>query len=383
MKHMAMLLLLLLLTGTAAAEAFETYVDEIGVLLRVEDGWFTMIDDEDGAYLSVPVKEGFAAQLRADAQNVNRLPTPGNGMPKAYRALIGDVLTDGYVVADIDVHRTEILLLLDREDGTRFLRFAQWFEMQQLFGFQDTENVPSNAAFDTQHASDGVALIGFGMDGMLSFRQEQDGRYWYLHQVNNTAYRVYPNALVDLDRISLSRNDGFYYGYHPWSGVDGMDAAQVPPTLEEALLQLNDENCAVVNNPNPADRLHLREKANKSSRSLGKFYNRTPVRIHSIKGDWAYVSVGAGMTGYMMKKYLAFGDEMDDVACAFPGMEFVEGASRNVYSEPKKLVSLVNFVGDGNEFIVGVYGDDWVIVLDPVTERIGYVPAEEFWAGNG
>lgn len=49
---------------------------------------------------------------------------------------------------------------------------------------------------------------------------------------------------------------------------------------------------AFVNNPDPADRLHLRAKSEKGAASLGKFYNRTPVYVLEERGDWARVRIG-------------------------------------------------------------------------------------------
>ena len=74
---------------------------------------------------------------------------------------------------------------------------------------------------------------------------------------------------------------------------------------------------ARVSNPNPADRLHLRNGPGSSYASLGKYYNGTVCEI--LKGTaadkwvkvlgtvadntWFYVQVGSQI-GYMMSKYL-------------------------------------------------------------------------------
>ena len=75
----------------------------------------------------------------------------------------------------------------------------------------------------------------------------------------------------------------------------------------------------MVNNPNPADRLHLRVSPERGATSLGKFYNGTPVRVLEERGDWVQVEIGldGNLTGWMMKKYLAFGEAMD--RCSPPG----------------------------------------------------------------
>ena len=64
---------------------------------------------------------------------------------------------------------------------------------------------------------------------------------------------------------------------------------------------------AVVNNPNPQDRLHLRVLPDTQAQSLGKYYNGVHVRVlGGSTGAWVRVSV-AGVEGYMQSRYLAFG----------------------------------------------------------------------------
>ena len=73
---------------------------------------------------------------------------------------------------------------------------------------------------------------------------------------------------------------------------------------------------AMVSNPNPADRLHLRAKPSTSAVSYGKYYNGVPVLVLSgPENGWCRVRVGLGngvcdIEGYMKSEYLAFGDEV-------------------------------------------------------------------------
>ena len=108
------------------------------------------------------------------------------------------------------------------------------------------------------------------------------------------------------------------YGNHPYYDVTDLPFAEFPTTYEEAVQHLDCTNWALVNNPNPTERLHLREKPDRKSVSLGKFYNRTPVYVDEIRGEWAHVTIGCDLSGWMLMDYLAFGADMDKVACAFP-----------------------------------------------------------------
>ena len=61
---------------------------------------------------------------------------------------------------------------------------------------------------------------------------------------------------------------------------------------------------AQVNNPNPADRLHLRTEPRANATSLGKYYNGVTVEIIGYpNADWVKVRI-QGIGGYMLKQYL-------------------------------------------------------------------------------
>ena len=160
---------------------------------------------------------------------------------------------------------------------------------------------------------------------------------------------------------------------------------QWPTRQEEAVARLDTDAYAFVNNDNPKDRLHLREKPDRKAKSLGKFYNRTPVQILSWDGDWAHVRIGAGdanLEGYMMTRYLVRGGGNRDVSCAFETLMTVDalGDGAPIYRVPDDTVEAFGrFLGD---YVIGVYGDDWVIAMTWDGD-VGYVRRADLWAGNG
>lgn len=78
--------------------------------------------------------------------------------------------------------------------------------------------------------------------------------------------------------------------------------------VAEWTLTLNDY-LAVVNNPNSAERLHLRVGPNEDADSLGKYYNGVRVYIDGQpEGDWLPVSVG-NLSGYMKTQRLVISGE--------------------------------------------------------------------------
>lgn len=73
---------------------------------------------------------------------------------------------------------------------------------------------------------------------------------------------------------------------------------------------------AVVNNPDPQDRLHLRAKPSRNATSRSKYYNGTRVALDGdIRNGWVEVCVGMAR-GYMEAKYLTLDPQPGQVPLA-------------------------------------------------------------------
>ncbi len=150
-------------------------------------------------------------------------------------------------------------------------------------------------------------------------------------------------------------------------------------------LAMNDG--AVVNNPNPQDRLHLRKEPGASSVSLGKYYNGTHVTILEYRDDgWMKVGVGnkegSGdediyqLIGYMMSAYLAKGDTVDSVKSAMP--EYTSASSSwNMYKTPSKNAAYDTYGSGENIRLMGFTATWWhiAVIRDGEIYRTGFVPA--------
>ena len=122
---------------------------------------------------------------------------------------------------------------------------------------------------------------------------------------------------------------------------------------------------AVVNNPNPADRLNLRTAASSGAASLGKYYNGVAVYVlQVVNSDWVKVRIGesgAGVAeGYMMRRYLAFASQADRVRSAIPVRRCASSAwnmraGPNYYSREIEQT----FGWNADVEVLGVRDDGW------------------------
>ena len=247
-------------------------------------------------------------------------------------------------------------------------------------------------SFDRYHGS--AASILLCVDEITYCMTCENG-YLTLREVWNGAggIGIQRHAIYDLQACAESAggNAGFRYGNHPYSDVTDLPFADFPTTYEEAMQHLDRTNWAVVNNPNPTDRLHLREKPDRKSVSLGKFYNRTPVYVDEIRGEWAHVTIGRDLSGWMLTDYLAFGEDMDKVVCAFPQLTVKDehqeyGADEFVYeyrvfAAPDLSADTMRWNSMESYYLIGVSGEFYIIMNSE--EAIGYIPQDWLWAGNG
>jgi len=179
---------------------------------------------------------------------------------------------------------------------------------------------------------------------------------------------------------------GHCYGDHPWSDITVMDWNSLPGSLEEALNIMDSSAWAVVSNPDPNDRLHLRASPDRGAKSLGKYYNGTPMRILETKGDWVRVDI-FGVTGWMMKEYLAFGDDGYQVEAMFPSRVPVNPTTHQyVYAEPDRdqpaFCASCENIGQ-SLFVLAIVDDEWYHVWFQDGERTGYVEQRCWYEGNG
>ena len=183
-----------------------------------------------------------------------------------------------------------------------------------------------------------------------------------------------------LGRNWMQQEEGHrVFGAHPWSDVTAIDWTTVPTDEAQLRATFDTDGWATPNNPNPADRLHLRAEADRSAASLGKYYNGTPIQVITCGDEWTKVDV-CGTQGYMMTRYLAFGEDMAAVAGAAPAMQ-LKAAQTRLYVSPQEDASYEIVTHD--PLVIGILGETWYHVWYPDSGLSGYMKQDALWPGNG
>ena len=290
----------------------------------------------------------------------------------------------GEIIAS-DVQPGGMILLTEDEEKKRHLH---WVIQDGKGGYeiQTTNTLPENVSLDLFHAGNDEVSFTWKQNDRYrraGYKLGEDGSWnleWVMTGLDYQAVfwgvRVYSSEVTDGNPIKVGTLKEF--------DLFEADLKNLPYTEEELMDALDRDGWAVVHNPNPKDRLHLRTAPKKGAQSLGKFYNGTPMRVLENLGEWCHVCIGLDehLEGYMMTKYLTFGKQMDDVKWAFPQKSLLEENSyRSVYVD-MNLSEDGNTIHEGSYWIVGVVEDDLYIILTETGET-GYAPQDWFWEGNG
>lgn len=269
-----------------------------------------------------------------------------------------------------------LLSICRMDDGTRRVMIC---ESSTGGGIDITTSapLPDGVSLDTVHSYRNVILNVSG-DNTTCLTRQSDGRF--------SLTNVQGRDIVQLgsDWV-MTPEDTFLFGAHPWNDLSTLDFTTIPWTYEQAAKAFDTDGWAVVNNPDPADRLNLHVRADKSAESLGKYYNGAPVRVLERGDEWSRVSV-LGVEGYMMTRYLAFGQDMTSVVKAYPelsSLETRENKGTPIYARPDDSQQPVAYATISfYDWIVGLSGS-YYHVMERDTGVHGYIRATELWPGNG
>ncbi|MBR3099748.1 MAG: SH3 domain-containing protein, partial [Clostridia bacterium] len=262
--------------------------------------------------------------------------------------------------------------LMEKPDGSRVYVICEYMSHRAV-NLIESSPLPAGTVLGHENFTDSlwidgrcvtVHLLYSGKAGLEYIYDDAGGEDAFLFFGDRT---VWSGAQVPATCI--------LYGDHPWDDITEIDWTRPPRRLDEAAERMDSSRYAMVVNPNPADRLHLRERADKGSRSQGKYYTGTPVEVLSVEGDWVQVAIG-GQRGFMMRRYLTFGQAGDALYLDLSAMPPLSARDEKlkVYAEPQIGEYEWHMNEDWNTMrVIGIIGDEWYHVWFPATGEYGFV----------
>lgn len=316
--------------------------------------------------------------------DVNIVPRPnlnytGSWMRPQELARAAEELLPGYTFLNGSVDDAGLELFMRRPDGSQVLVGVTSQGVTGDWCIVESTPLPADAFYGYENFSDYLYIDHH----LVSVQPFADGSWGIDCIWPETAEDTIVHMGQNWVGASTRALDQRTIGNHPWSDLTAIDWDTLPRTLQSAAGCVDPADWAVVNNPDPADRLHLRERADKSSASLGKYYNGTPVEVLKQGETWTQVRI-LGVEGWMMTRYLAFDGAALNVTPAMPDyMPRDSWPEPLVYQQPR-INSANQALPDGSQvIIIGILGDEWYHVWFSNTNHGGYMKQEDFWAGNG
>lgn len=312
-----------------------------------------------------------------DVFDINQLPTFQADIPTVMEGralrLAAQELLPNYTYVDGALLKDELQLLMDKPDGTRVFVGVIWDGQWKL---TESTPLPADTRYGNENFTDYLYIPDYGTIGV---RHWPDGTWGVDFLMPDSEGMFLLGRNYFSDNRYLYGDERLLIGDVPWGDITTIDWTALPHTTVEARAAIDNTDWAMVNNPNPEDRLHLRVKPDRNSASQGKYYNGTFVRVLERGKTWTKVDV-FGVEGWMMTQYLAFGDDMQAVHRVTNHL-FVSDILRfaMLYDAPGgKAIDEIS----GDVLVLGIVGDEWYHVwVDD--EETGYVRQSDFSAGNG
>ena len=275
-----------------------------------------------------------------------------------------------------------LLLLMEDEAGVRRLTEITRNE-NGVYALRQTPPLPKGVWMDSFHAGmEGLLLEWDQQHHQVNFQRTFDGE-WKLIWLTCYGEKETLNCSFGLNTGTLMDTDTLRIGVLPFD-LFADDLTTLPCTSEELTAQLDRTGLAVVCNPDPNDRLHLRTKPSREADSLGKFWNGTPVRVLNERDGWCQVEIGMDgrLTGWMLKKYLVTGAKMDQVTPCFSQQTLRDDKAETETPIYTDLSLKERYCTHSGWALMGVADDRLYVVVTDEGET-GYAPMEWFFDGNG
>lgn len=298
---------------------------------------------------------------------------------RLFDALKAGTFFSEYEYADGLIQGNVLQFIADRSDGQRVLLCSKWQENSEL-EFVESTPLPAGTTIGNENFTENLLIPE--LNGGPYIQCFADGTWGVSCMVTRDGGMYFMGQNWICDSTPYLCQSVICYGEHPWSDITAIDWLSLPPTLAEAQSHIDTSCWAMPDNSNPQDRLHLREKPDQESRSLAKFYNGTPVQILKNGKEWTKVRIG-NMTGYMMTKYLAIGEDMKQSHPYLSGKtprNWLIHMARMGDRNRTRSVCVPEFFGYN---VIGLADGEWWIVWNANENSFGMVRDSEMWDGNG
>lgn len=163
--------------------------------------------------------------------------------------------------------------------------------------------------------------------------------------------------------------DGWWHVMISTGESEGNYTCFVPADTPE-LRSLADGVNAYISNPDPADRLHLREKPDTHAKSLGKYYNGSYAALLGFTDDGEWLKVDLyGRVGYMKSEFMTVEGKTNRTYFGIPMVKTLRDS--NLYQKVTLTGQSKSIAKDSSVEVLGLINEEILHVR--MDETIGFM----------
>lgn len=291
-------------------------------------------------------------------------------------SLLSDDLTGGMEVIDCRIEEDDIMLILERQDRTHFLRIIEWENNE--YRITDSSDFPDSVRIASRWS--GASL------GDLRWKDEQyyislckDPKIgWRISMIDEKA--VEPLYLWDQSGVLFHGN--FLFCNHDLIvPITEVDFESYQQKVLEAFSTADSSSWMTVIQEDKLPVPVYAEPFADSAVVCELLANR-PVYVLEREDGWVHIQLGDAFTGFISEKNVE--PQRDENYAGLPGdyinIDIEDEAP--IYAKPDASSPIIGETGYMRTWIIGIYNEEWYLVMTR-DGQFGFLHCSETIPGNG
>ena len=292
-------------------------------------------------------------------------------------SILSDDLTGGLEVIDCRIEEDDILLILEREDKSHFLRIVEWENSD--YCFTDSTNLPDFVRIASRWSGTSLGELRWKEEQYYISLRKDPEIGWRISMIDEKA--IEPLFLWDQKGVLFHGN--FLFCDHDLIiPITEVDFESYHQKVTDAFSTADSSRWMTVTQENKLP-VPVCAEPYYGSAMLCEILAYRPVYVLDMTDEWVHIQLGDAITGYIPGNNVE--PQRDENYAGLPSDYISRDISpgANVYAEPDTSSRILGETGDMKTWIVGIYYDEeWYLVMTR-DGQFGYLQGSDTIPGNG
>ena len=292
-------------------------------------------------------------------------------------SILSDDLTGGLEVIDCRIEEDDILLILEREDKTHFLRIVEW--ENNNYCSTDSTVLPDFVRIASRWSGTSYGDLRWKDEQYYISLRKDPEIGWRISMIDEKV--IEPLFLWDQGGVLFHGN--FLFCDHDLIvPVTEVDFKSFHRKVIEAFNSADSSRWMTVTQENKLP-VPVYAEPSAGSAILCELLAYRPVYVLETAGEWVHIQLGDAMTGYISGKNM---EPQQDVNYAGLPSDYINldiRSGAHIYAEPDTSSRVLGKTGSMETWIIGICRDeDWYLVMTR-DGKFGYLQSSDTEPGNG